>query len=533
MTTNPDEPPPTDGQEGRDPLKRVIAATLATFVVLGAFLAILNIEASINELNTARETTRTAVRAMRANVAVGTVLGAQAEQQAERDFLAFRRPLTVGAPSLTDAAGLPPQTARAVARDAARGALGLPEKSVTEPVAPLRLAAEYQSLRQQALATTRIAWNTRATQYTTVIAVLAAALFLVGFGLVVEGQIRRFTYGLGLVVGVVAIVWAAWLYRLPIPSTPDAAISAAAEGAAKTMGGDFKGAVAAYDRAVAAAPGYAAPYTGRARARLLAANPDYPVSRAFTDRDGRESEAAGRDARKGLELPGQHDVLAYAVAALEPFYRDDFAAALATTDQALELNTQITDLWLLKSASEAGLGDSAAAERSLAAALKQVRDEDPSGRARLLSSTYLSYLSYVAWARPHLVPETTRLANQVVARETAFTLDRPVTRVTPAAGGVKIVRLRYVANRLTFTLQWRNLPPRTALSLLGYELPLVNRAWSQPPDLALFATVRGSGERRISVPLKRVCRPAAVRADVFLNGAPVLVQVGPGVRPTC
>ena len=76
MTTNPDEQPSTGAREGRDPLKRIIAATLATFVVLGAFLAILNTEASVNELNTARETTRTAVRAMRANVAVGTVVWA-------------------------------------------------------------------------------------------------------------------------------------------------------------------------------------------------------------------------------------------------------------------------------------------------------------------------------------------------------------------------------------------------------------------------------------------------------------------------
>ena len=31
MTTDPDEPTPADGREGRDPLKRIIAATLATF----------------------------------------------------------------------------------------------------------------------------------------------------------------------------------------------------------------------------------------------------------------------------------------------------------------------------------------------------------------------------------------------------------------------------------------------------------------------------------------------------------------------
>ena len=48
--------------------KRKIAVTLATLLVLGAGLTILQTDASIKESNSARETTRVAVRAMSANV---------------------------------------------------------------------------------------------------------------------------------------------------------------------------------------------------------------------------------------------------------------------------------------------------------------------------------------------------------------------------------------------------------------------------------------------------------------------------------
>ena len=138
------------------------------------------------ESTTARETTRTAVRAMSANVATSTLLGVRSEVQAEHDFLPFRRPLDDGAPSLTDAAGLTAQPGSV--SSAVQAAQQAPHEAATQRTGSAQLEAERQVLKQQALATTRVTWNTRSTQYTTVLAVLAAALFLVGFGLVVEGR---------------------------------------------------------------------------------------------------------------------------------------------------------------------------------------------------------------------------------------------------------------------------------------------------------------------------------------------------------
>jgi tetratricopeptide (TPR) repeat protein len=518
-------------EEGSDPLKPKIAVTLAIVVVIAGMLAVLQTQAGANESTTARETTRTAVRAMSANVATSTLLGVRSEVQAEHDFLPYRRPLDPGAPSLTAVAGLT-QQANSVSKDL-QAAQRLPTKQLLSELGPLQLDAERQVLKQQALATTRVTWNTRSTQYTTVLAVLAAALFLVGFGLVVEGSVRRLTYGLGLAIAAFVVVWGAWIYHLPIPSTPNDAITAAAQGAVLTSDGDYRGAVAAYDRAIAAHEDFATAYSGRARARLLAANPDYPLTRAFTEPRGSATAAAVADANRALELGGHRDLLGEGLLELVAFYRGDYPEAVRDTDAAIEINPGVPDVWLLKSAAQLALGQDAAADASLTKALRLLDGSDPSQRTRLLAASYLSYLAAVAHNSPARAPQARRLSTRVVATETAFTLGRKLPGALPATGRVQADDLRFTNGRLSLVIRWQGLPAGTALGAIAYERPRTTGAWAQPPDLALFATIGSNGKRRISVPLSRVCEPTAVRADVYLDGAPALSTVGPGVSSTC
>lgn len=514
---------------GSDPLKPRIAVTLAVVVVIAGMLGVLQTQAGANESTTARETTRTAVRAMSANVATSALLGVRSVVQAEHDFLPFRRPLTAGSPSLAEAAGLTSQSG--AANEALSAAERLPTAQLLGELGRLRLDAERQILKQQALATTRVTWNTRSTQYTTVLAVLAAALFLVGFAFVVEGSVRRVTYALGLAIAAFVVVWGAWVYHLPIPFTPDKAITAAAQGAVLTDDGDYQGAVAAYDRAITAHEAFATAYAGRARARLLAANPDYPLTRAFTDSSGSKTAAAVKDARRALELGGHRDLLGEALVGLVSFYRGDYEQAVAGADAAIRINPDIPDVWLLKSASQLALGDDA--EASLTKALQLLDGSDPSERTRLLAASYLSYLASVAHRTPARAPRARRLSTRVVAAETAFTLGRKLPGVVPATGRVQVDDLRFANGRLSLVIRWQGLPLGTALGAIAYERPVANGAWTQPPDLALFATVGGTGKRRLSVPLTRVCEPTAVRVDVYLDGAPALSAVGPGVPSTC
>ncbi len=514
-----------------DHFKQRIAISLALLVVIGAGIAILQVQASSNESNTARQTTRVAVGAMRANVVADTVAGLTPELQAERDFLAFRRPFTPGAPSLAAAAGIPAPPGEA------GGSLQVAQQSVPDLGAgkllpSLETEAERLTLAQRALATTRITWNDRSTQYTTVIAVLAVAIFLVGFGLVVGGPIRGAAYALGLGVGLFAAVWAVWIYFLPIPSTPSKSIEAAARGAVLSQNGDYRAALRQYDAAVAADGDFATPYAGRSRARLLAVNPDYQVTRAVTDLSHRSIGEAVLDARKAHALDSR-DILSATLLALTSYYQGDYEGALAAADAASAINPNVPDLWLLASAIQVARGDRSAAGAALDRALRILHGASPTQRTRLLASTYLSYLSWLERFLPAQAASARRLANRIVAAETAFTLGRTLREHAPARGSVSVTGLRYANDKLTLTLRWAGLPVGTALSGLAYERPLRHGAWTQPAALALFATVVGTGKREISVPLQRTCKPTSVRVDVYLNGRPTIIRTGPGVAPTC
>ena len=364
------------------------------------------------------------------------------------------------------------------------------------------------------------------------IAVLAVAIFLVGFGLVVEGSIRPATYALGLAVGIFAAGWTVWIYRLPIPSTPQAAITTAARGAVLSTNGNYTAALASYSSALAADDNYSPAYSGRARARLLAANPDYATTRAVTDTSAATFGKAELDAKRALAL-NSRDILGTALVAVMSFYRGEYEAAIKAADEGLRINPKVPDLWLLKSAAEAAAGDGDAATNSLNRALAALRGSAPSQRTRLLSSSYLSYLAWVERHAPARAGIARRLANRGVAIETAFTLGRTLPAQPPKRGAVSVRGLRYAQGRLTLQLRWVGQPTGTALSAIGYERPLPRGAWTQPSDLALFAAVAGTGKRDISVPLQRACKPTRVRVDVYLNGAPALTTTGPGVPATC
>ncbi len=93
--------------------------------------------------------------------------------------------------------------------------------------------------------------------------------------------------------------------------------------------------------------------------------------------------------------------------------------------------------------------------------------------------------------------------------------------------------LRYSEGALRLRLRWRDLPAGTSLTGLEFERPTRDGPWVQPPDLALFRTLSGSGKQAISVPLTRACTPLRVRVDVYLDGARALSTTGSGGAPAC
>ena len=157
-------------------------------------------------------------------------------------------------------------------------------------------------------------------------------------------------------MGIFAAGWTVWIYRLPIPSTPQTAITAAARGAVLSTNGNYAAALASYSSALAADDNYSPAYSGRARARLLAANPDYATTRAVTDTSAGTFGKAELDARRALAL-NSRDILGTALVAVMSFYRGEYGAAIKAADEGLRINPKVPDLWLLKSAAEAAAGD--------------------------------------------------------------------------------------------------------------------------------------------------------------------------------
>ena len=518
------------GRAAEEPRKGLlgiwIAVSLAAIAVVGAGIGILQTDASTNESNTARETTRTAVGALRAGVIEDAALLLEEDIDAESNALLRERAFVAG-----EAGAAKPLTFEQL-RDIIPAGSDLPGARTREALRELSFDSQRLALRQAALAETRVTWNDRSTQYTTAIAVLAVALFLVGFSLALEGRRRLVFYALGIVVALVTIGVTVYIALLDIPETPDDAIAATARGTVASEQGGQDRAVRLLSDAIDIDDDYAAPYSRRAVARVLAENPDLQETGAFTG-DAATLEQALDDARRGFELSGDRDLLALTFAAITGLYAGAYERSVPAATEAIEINGQVPDLRLVKSAAEVGLGDEQAAVDSLEGALELLSGSDPSERTRDLVAEYLTYLEQVVHRTPERAELVSRIEERIIALETAFSLDREVSGEVPARGSVEIEGLSYDGGRIRLRTRWEDLPPATALTLIGFERPAPESGWVQPRELALFRTIGGSGEDVGGVPIERACTPVELRVDVYLDGAYSESFTGPGGKAAC
>jgi tetratricopeptide (TPR) repeat protein len=525
--TNDTAGPAAEESRGVEPGKIWIAVSLAAIAVVGAGIGILQTDASTNESNTARETTRTAVGALRAGVIEDAALLLEEDIDAESNALLRERAFVAG-----EAGAAEPLTFEEL-RDIIPEGSDLPGARTREALRELSFDSESLALRQAALAETRVTWNDRSTQYTTAIAVLAVALFLVGFSLALGGRRRLVFYVLGVSVALVTIGVTIYIALLDIPETPDEAIAATARGTVASDEGKQDRAVGLFSDAIDIDDDYAAPYSRRAVARVLAENPDLQETGAFTG-DTATLEEALDDARRGFELSGDRDLLALTFAAITGLYAGEYERSVRTATEAIAINGQVPDLRLVKSAAEVGLGDAEAATETLEGALDLLSGSDPSERTRDLVAEYLTYLEQVVRGTPERAELVSRFEERIIALETAFSLDRDeVSREVPGRGSVEIDGLRYRDGRIRLRTQWDDLPPGTALTLIGFERPAPDSGWVQPRELALFRTVGGSGEDVGGVPIERACTPVELRVDVYLDGAFSESFTGPGGAASC
>lgn len=133
------------------------------------------------------------------------------------------------------------------------------------------------------------AWEEKSNSYIVHLTLLATALALLGLSLTLSGVVRPLFVGAGSVMVVVTIAWASMVYTQPVPDVPNEAVEAYGEGVSLAYKGDDEEAIAAFDEALAVAPGYSNALYERGNSY------SFMGDNAAAIRDYEAARAAGRD----------------------------------------------------------------------------------------------------------------------------------------------------------------------------------------------------------------------------------------------
>ncbi len=486
--------PMTDEQQDR--FTRRIAVLLALLAVLAGAINVLETNASTNEARFARETGRRGVQAMAAQVEANTVGTLDAALAAERAALAERPGVNAGAA---------PGVGRAIDLSSLEAGVRLAaEESDGAQVEATRLRLERDVLTES-----RITWNARASQYGTVLTVLAIALFLVGFSLVVSRTVRVPVFTPGLVLAGACALWAGWIYLKPIPFTESVAVAEAAIGTVALEHGEPVEALVAFEAAVAADDGYAVARSGRAAARFVVANPDYLATNMVVDRSPEVLGPAMEDAAIAVELDDLDSHLPWALLGVLAFEAGDHESATEHLATAVALDERLPDVWFTKAAAELATGDTTAAEISLDRGLALLDDALPTPATRAHAATLLSALERIDGDETRA--EVAAFRDRIVAIESELVLG-------PDAGGQTTAPVEVaVHGGPQVRVELASEAGVDGIAVVAYRRPTSDDRWSQPPDWAHFVT--GDGET-VDLALQRpACEPTQLRVDVHRGGA--------------
>ncbi|HEX9988151.1 MAG TPA: tetratricopeptide repeat protein [Chloroflexia bacterium] len=146
------------------------------------------------------------------------------------------------------------------------------------------------SERSTAEAAVENAWEEKSNAYILHLTLLAAALALLGLSMTITGRMRPLFIGSGGVLVAITLAWVLATYLKPVETVPEAAAAAFGRGVGLGHKGDDEGAIAAFDEALKAAPGYNNALYERATTYLgmgnyEAAARDYEAAKAGGKRD--------------------------------------------------------------------------------------------------------------------------------------------------------------------------------------------------------------------------------------------------------
>lgn len=519
--------------------KRRIGMLLAVLALVGAWIAVLQTNAATNEARAAREATRLAADAQRAQVVEQGAesgfeeIGSQIASLPERRVF---QPVDALAEDVGDPAGASLDPDRAA--DRLEAAEDLVNDSLGPEVGRMRAVREEArrtSLLQAAVVEERVTWNARASQYETVITTLGVAIFLIGFTLVVNRRLRPPIVVPGLILALYCFGWSTHIYLKAIPDVDRDAISAVATGDVALDEARPADASAEFDRALELDDDYPPAHEGSALARLLAANPDLFRTVAITDASPEVIDDASAEIERALELSDEASVETLTGAAVVALVATDWDRAAEVLDEAIEANplTPSLQLWRIVVAAAQGEGDEATdMANELFGEFADLRATDT---ARNLLAQFFSLLE---WAEANGAPAEVidDLRTEAVALTATTAAGRDLGDAPSDDVGFGVIRAEYSPDDLATDVAFEisGVGSDDVITVAGYERPAPGASWIQAPELYYVgppgAGGAGSG---MSIPTVRACRAVEYRFDFYVEGEFITSDTAPGGDPTC
>ncbi len=515
------ELPPEEVREQEDEAertyKRRIGVTLATLAVLAAFIAYVQTGASNEESSTAREATRLAAEAQTADVLSKGIQSGIEQTDAELALLPDRD-VFAETELLASEFGVQIDPSRAEQRTAA--AEETIENSLGEDrglSARFSTEAERLSLEQKLTVEQRVTWNAKSSQYDTVLTVLAVAIFLLGFTLVVGRNLRPPLAVPGAILALVCAGWAGQIYLKPTPEVSQESIDATAEGRYLSSIGEYDAAIDEFDVALESTPDYADALTGRALNRVLGANPDFRQTLAWTDTSADVLDPAAADAQLAIDSGADEDATAWAVAAVVAVGQRDWDAAAEYLEEGLALNELAVELYLWRAAVAAAQGEPAEADEWLDRSREQLVELDED-RIRTLAAQYLTLLEYVAATEPEQAGTTADLTARGIASLAQARKGEPLTANVSPGATITAATASFQDDRTTLDIDVDGVEDGVQIVVAGYEDPGAGNGWVQSPELFYSGPAGEGREGGITLTTPRTCEPTRFRFDLYVEG---------------
>ncbi|MEJ7846336.1 MAG: tetratricopeptide repeat protein [Acidimicrobiales bacterium] len=351
--------------------RRRIAVAVVLVTLLGAVLAYFQAVESNREENAARDAAIFAIEGLGAQVDASSGFRADNGVFIERELLRAQEALAANRADQApdgEAGPLPAAVERLAEMQAAladQSPLTAAEAtsaaaSVTaadELFAALNQQPDQDRLRQGVRAEQANGHGRKADTYVAVITVLAVALFLLGLSLTVQGRSRALLALPGVAIALVCAAWSVTIALDDVSAPSEAAIRRTAEAGRALAAGRPDDAIAILDEVIADEPDYAAARARRGEAHFLAGSPQADRTGFISVTDPQALDRAVEDLEAAVANGGDSDLTTLADLGFFTFLQGDFERSVDLTEQAVDQNDQLAQVFYNLGVSYVGLGD--------------------------------------------------------------------------------------------------------------------------------------------------------------------------------